>query len=297
LFKKAWYILNYHDINWELGPINSGIGGTFSPEMFNEHLKSLNSEFELISVSEGFNRLKNHDIDRPILSIWFDDGLIGIRKYAFDILESYGIKAATSICSSFFLKEEMFWRFKLSYIASTDGLKVLRTRLKDYGYSIKNNVKNFSMNSFSKDLLDVIDKTYDEFSPEHFRKDAFRIFDDVQGINFLIKNKWTIANHSASHYPVTEQSANSLMFEEFNKCEDEIQKYFGISTRFWVAPFDRPNFRAENLFEKFSDVNDGSKYLVMVGNQVNCNIKDNIIFRISVPYLNGRNLITYLKNI
>ena len=34
------------------------------------------------------------------------------------------------------------------------------------------------MNSFSKDLLDVIDMTYDEFSPEHFRKDAFRIFDD-----------------------------------------------------------------------------------------------------------------------
>tara|TARA_Y100001970_G_C14122393_1_gene797040 strand:+ start:442 stop:1335 length:894 start_codon:yes stop_codon:yes gene_type:complete len=295
MLKNALYILNYHDINWELGPINSGIGGTFSPEMFNEHLKYLSDDFQFVSVSDGIDRLRNNNINNPLLSIWFDDGLIGVRKYGFDILESFGIKAALSINSNFLLKKEMFWRFKLSYIASTDGLKVLRSRFKKYGYSIKNNVRDFSINNFSKDILDVIDLTYEEFSPEYFREDAFRIFDNVEGIKFLLNNGWTIANHSASHYPITEQSAISLMNEEFIKCEREIQQCFGISTPFWVAPFDRPKYRADKLFEKFNDINDGSKYLVMVGNQINYQIRDNIIYRLAVPNVNGKNLLKHIK--
>ncbi len=295
MLKKAWYILNYHDINWELGPINYNIGGTFSPEMFNEHLKYLSDNFEFVSITHGIDRLQSNNINNPLLSIWFDDGLVGVRKYGFDILESYGIKPALSVNSQFFLKKEMFWRFKLSYIASTDGLKVLRSRLKKYGYSIKNNVRDFSISSFSKDILDVINLTYKEFAPEHFREDAFRIFDDVKGIKFLLNNNWVIANHSASHYPITEDSAISLMNEEFLKCEEEIQKHFDINTPFWVAPFDRPNSRANKLFEKFKNFNDGSKYLVMVGNQLNYQIKDNIIYRLTVPNLNGKNLIKYLK--
>ena len=295
MLKNALYILNYHDINWELGPINSGIGGTFSPEMFNEHLKCLSDDFQFVSISEGINRLRNNNINSPLLSIWFDDGLIGVRKYGYDILEDFGIKAAVSINSNFLLRKEMFWRFKLSYIASTDGLKVLRSRFKKYGYSIKNNVKDFSINNFSKDILDVIDLTYKEFSAEYFREDAFRIFDNVEGIKFLLNNGWVIANHSASHYPITEQSAIAIMNEEFIKCEREIQNCFGISTSFWVAPFDRPQYRADKLFEKFNDINDGSKYLVMVGNQINYQIRDNIIYRLAVPNVNGKNLLKHIK--
>ena len=60
MLKKAWYILNYHDINWELGPINSGIGGTFSPDMFNEHLKYLSDNFEFVSVDDGIKKMRNN---------------------------------------------------------------------------------------------------------------------------------------------------------------------------------------------------------------------------------------------
>ena len=295
MLKKAWYILNYHDISWELSPINSGIGGTFSPDMFNEHLNYLNDNFELVSVFDGVNRLQNNNIDKPLLSIWFDDGLIGVRKYGFDILESFGINAAISINSNFLLRKEMYWRFKLSYLASTDGLKVLRSRFKKYGFKLKNNIRDFSIDYFSKDMLNDIDSIYKDFSSKYFREDAFRIFDNVEGINFLYNNNWVIANHSASHYPITEETAIHLMKEEFDKCEKEIEKNFKYSSPFLVAPFDRVNYRSFKLFKEFNDINDGSKYLVLVGNKINYKMTNNIIYRFGVPNINGKSLIKYLK--
>ena len=98
--------MNYHDINWELGPINSGIGGTFSPNMFYEHLKCMQDHFEFVSIYEGIDRLNKNKINKPILSIWFDDGLVGVRKYGFDILEHFGLKGAISINSNFYLPSQ-----------------------------------------------------------------------------------------------------------------------------------------------------------------------------------------------
>ena len=293
--KKAWYILNYHDINWELGPINFGIGGTFSPDMFAEHLTYLCNEFEFVTIDEGLNRTLNNNINSPMLSFWFDDGLVGVRKYGFDILESYNAKGAISINSNFLIRKEMFWRFKLSYISSTDGLKVLRSRLRKYGYSFKYNVKDFTLNNFSNDILNVINLTYKEYAPEYFRKDAFRIFDTIEGIKFLHENGWTIANHSAAHYPITEQSGISQLSEEFKKCEKSIKENFNIDTPFWVSPFDRVHYRAERLFEIFNNINDGSKYLVMVGNRINYDISNNIIYRLDIGDKNGREISRFLK--
>ena len=108
--KNAWYILNYHDINWESGILNKKIGGTFSPDIFFNHLKVLNENFNLVSINEGLLKYQEGNIKEPILSIWFDDGLIGVRKYAYDILEDFKTKAAVSINSDFFLKKQMFFK-------------------------------------------------------------------------------------------------------------------------------------------------------------------------------------------
>jgi peptidoglycan/xylan/chitin deacetylase (PgdA/CDA1 family) len=295
MLKKGWYILNYHDINWECGPINSSIGGTFSPEMFYDHIKHLENGFEFVSVKKGLTKLSNNKINHPLLSIWFDDGMCGVRKYAFDILDSFAIKGVMSINSNFLLRKEMFWRFKLSYIASTDGMKVLRSRLKKYGYTIKDSVKKFTLDNFSKEILKEIDLTYEQFSPKYFREDSFRIFDTIDGIDFLLKNNWEIANHSASHYPVTEESSITIMEDEFLKCDEAIKNLFNMKTPYWVAPFDRTHKRADKLFEKFNNLNESTKYLVMVGNKINYSITDNIIYRFTVPNCNGKDLLSYLK--
>ena len=189
----------------------------------------------------------------------------------------------------------MFWRYKLSYILSTDGFKVLRSRFKKHGYNLNMGIKDFAINNFSPDILKIIDLTYTEYSPDFFREDAFRLFDNINGIRFLLNNAWVIANHSASHYPITEDSGISMMQKEFNDCDVQIKKHLEVSTPYWVAPFDRPNKRAKNLFDHFANITDGTKYLVMVGNQPNFQIEKNIIYRISLPKVSGLELVKYLK--
>lgn len=298
MLKKGLYILNYHDINWESSQLVRGIGSTISPDRFEDHLKILNQNFKFLSLDSALQRLRNNKIDEPTLSIWFDDGLIGIRRYAYEILEKYEVKAATSVNSDFFLKKDMFWRFKLSAISFTDGLKLLRLRLRKFGYSLDQNLKDFTLDKFSGDILDVINITYNEFYPKYFREDAFRVFDNVEGLRFLQNNGWTLANHTCSHYPIAENSALKLMEHEFLKCEKIIEKYFNFISPYWVIPFDRVENRSRSLLQEFERINDGSKFLVMLGNKVNYEGNSNIINRIGVSQnQSGLELLSYLKKL
>src|SRR4051812_40209369 len=123
--KKAWYILNYHDISWEENAYMLGIGGSFSPDIFNEQVQTLKNSMRCVSVQEGFEAFRSNKISEPLLSFWFDDGFTGVRKYAYPILEENNIKAAIAINSRFMLHEELFWRCKLSYLSRFDGLNSL----------------------------------------------------------------------------------------------------------------------------------------------------------------------------
>jgi hypothetical protein len=124
--KPGWYILNYHDVNWESSLLVRGIGGTVSPDVFLEHIRSLRAVGKIISVREGLELLhEGHVFEQPTFSFWFDDGFVGVRRYGLPILNNEGITAAISVCSRFVDRTEMFWRSKLSYLRYVDALRTL----------------------------------------------------------------------------------------------------------------------------------------------------------------------------
>jgi len=299
VMKNAWYILNYHDISWEENDFLKGIGGSFPPDIFREHLTELSQHARLVSVQEGFTLYCSGNITEPLVSFWFDDGFTGVRKYAMPIMDSYGIFGAISIDSRFTLREEMFWRLKLSFIAQTDGLRFLRSKLKKHGYTLDKTVKGFVMDHFSLDIVDIIDSVYEMFVSKHVREDAFRLFDTMDGIQKLYQHGWEISNHTTSHYPVAEESHISYFKEDFDVCEQALQKHLNIETKFWVIPFDRQNTRSERLKEVFYDSDDKNRYLVLVGNKSNQihDPSDRIIHRIEPPYVDGKGLVRYLKTL
>ena len=59
---------------------------------------------------------------------------------------------------------------------------------------------------------------------DDFREDAFRVFDTIDGIRFLLNNDWELANHSASHYPITEDSYINKMKIEVERGISENEK-------------------------------------------------------------------------
>jgi len=296
MLKNGWYILNYHDISWEENPYLVGIGGTFPPDIFREHLEALSQVGELVSVQEGFRRWKEGSIDKALISFWFDDGFLGVRKYAMPIMEAFAVKGAISINSRFTLREEMFWRLKLSYLSQVDGLRFLRSRLKPFGYTLGQSVKAFVMDHFSYEIVTQIDEVYNGFTHAQERKDAFRIFDSMEGIKTLHENGWVITNHSSAHYPVSEAAHIDHFAKEFLECEEALKKHLEGETDFWVLPFDRKSLDNQALLTHFHEADDAQRHLVLVGDKINTTYtpQEKLIYRIEPPYLNAKELVKYL---
>src|SRR5262245_60839674 len=76
------------------------------------------------------------------------DGVAGVRKYAAPVLAEHGITGGISLCSRFNDRTEMFWRSKLSYLHSIDAGRHLRARLREYGYSRPELVREFTIHRF-----------------------------------------------------------------------------------------------------------------------------------------------------
>ncbi len=239
------------------------------------------------------------DINEPLVSIWFDDGLASGRKYALPLMERYGFKAAMSVNSGFMLREELFWRFKLSFLTFTDGMRFLRSKLRSLGFKTDMSVRSFTIDHFSDEIVTDIDEVYRNFTNEFTRQDAFRLFDDVNGIAELHRHGWEIANHSASHYPVSEDSYIEHFAPEFERCETALQQYLGLNSRFWVIPFDRKGKRSSTLQQVFEQADDRDRTLVLVGQRYNTSQQQQgrQLFRIYPPYENGAGLIRYLNQI
>jgi len=299
--KPGWYILNYHDISWEENAYERAIGGNFPPDIFRSQVQALSQAARLVSIAEGRQRWQQGDVDEPLVSFWFDDGLAGVRRYALPLLEQLGVKGAMSVCSRFMLRQEMFWRFKLSFLSRGDGLRFLRSRLRPFGFTSDMSVRAFTLDHFGDDVLAAIDAVYKQFTGEHDRDDAFRLFDDVTGIAALRQAGWEIANHSAAHYPVSEESYLHHFAAEFSECEQAFQTHLGLRSHFWVMPFDRAGHRAPRLLDVFTQVDDADRILVLVGGRPNRpadpQAQPRVLQRIYPPYERGPRLIHYLNRL
>jgi len=295
--KKAWYIIYYHNISWEENPIIRGLRSVIPPDIFREHIYYLRKYFRIVNVPEGLNLLKENNMKEPLLSIWFDDGYTGVREYAFPILKEHEMKGAVSINSRFILRQEMFWRYKLSLLSYLTDMVSLVGRLEKFGYKEGNNIGKFVLDNFSEDIYRIIDEFYKKNTDDIIRREAFSIFDTMGGLELLKEDGWTMVNHSSSHCPLTENYGIDKIQEDFDKCEKDINKYLGMETEFFVIPFGKARLRnagSEYILKKMKRNN---KTIVLTEKTANkyWNKQEGFIFRIGVPYIRGKKLINYLS--
>ena len=281
--KPGWYILLYHDVSWEENYYIRSIGGTCPPDLFQRHVSALADLGEIVSVAAGADRLRKGNLTEPMFSFWFDDGLIGVRKYAAPILKEFQATGALSICSRFVNRTEFFWRFKLSYLNSIDAMRLLRTMLRKHGFETGDSVRVFTLDNFSEEVLAYIDELFRRFTSHQQRDDAFRMFEDREGVKNLQKQGWTIANHSAGHYPVSQVHSLNRFQTEFLECEREVQEICGTPSNYWVLPFDR--LTAPNVLD-VADRCREERYIVFVGDRMNTPSsmeKERVLYRINAP--------------
>ena len=158
--KNQWYLLLYHGIGWEEPLATKYISGMHSPDIFRDHVKEIKKIGHLLSFREGLNCLKQGKITKPIFTFWFDDGLTSVRKYAFPILKKYNSLGVISVCSSFFLQDDLFWRSKLSVLHHLNGMPELRKKLRQYGFNLGYSIKDFTMDFFSEEIIYEINSIF-----------------------------------------------------------------------------------------------------------------------------------------
>ena len=141
-------------------------------------------------------------LDEPLISFWFDDALTGVHRHAAPILDQYGVTGGVAVCSAFMQRSELFWRFKLGYLQSIDGMRFVRSRLKPLGFRFGQSVRTFTITHFSDDVLAVIDELYERFTTPAQRADAYRMFLQPDDVADLQARGWEVSNHTARHYPV-----------------------------------------------------------------------------------------------
>lgn len=281
--KPGWYIILYHDISWEENCYIRSIGGTCPPDLFRKHVHALSSWGEILSVADGERRLRENRVNAPIFSFWFDDGLNGVYRYALPILEEVGVSGAFSICSRFVDRSEFFWRFKLAYLNSIDGMRFVRSHLKKFGFKFGDSVKTFTLNHFSAALCEEINDLFLRFTTPAQRRDAFRMFMDRSMVKNLHDRGWSVANHSGGHYPISQNHSLSLMNPEFEQCEEMIQEICEKPSDYWVIPFD---YRSSKDVLSVANKSRGDRYIVFVRDTFNtphiCRA-ERVLYRICVP--------------
>jgi len=264
--RPGWYILAYHNISWREGPCVRSLGGTLPPDIFVGHVRAAASRGELVSVSEGARRLEEGAVGRPLFSFWFDDGLTGVKRYAKPVLDDHGVTAAVSVCSRLARRSELFWRFQLSWLDSVDALSLLRSRLRSHGLMEGEGVKHFTLDHFSPVFLDYIDELWRRFTTPQQREDAAEMFLEARDIAELFDSGWTIANHTAGHYPVSQEHSLPRLCGEFEECQQWIRDSCGTDSGYWVVPFD---WNSSDKAVEAADRCRGDRYLVFMGNRGN----------------------------
>jgi len=281
----AWYILLYHDISWEETDFLASIGGTIPPDVFDRQVREAWGMGRLLPAKEAARLYVAGEICEPVFSFWFDDGLRGVAACAAPILAEYQAVGAVSVCSGFASREEFFWRFKLSYLNAVDGLRFLRERLRPYGLTPRTMLKPATLDQFSLDVLAAIDEIYERFTTADQRADAFRVFANADDLRSLADHGWLMANHSARHYPVSENSAIDLFDVEFMECQEWMTILLGQPPKYWVLPFDRPRHRADKL--SAARLRHPDQTFVFVADRPNTpqgNDEPNVLYRISIPW-------------
>lgn len=291
----GWYILLYHNVSWEEDAFLQRIGGTCAPDIFRAHVEFCKSEGTIVSVQVGIKKLRDCKIDGPMFSFWFDDGFLGVRKYAAPILADADVAGATSICSRFVLRREFFWRFKLSYLFSIMGAGRLRAALGMGEEHSQVLIRDFTLMEFSPDLLRIIDGLFDRWASHAVQKSAFTIFETEEGLKTLQARGWLLANHSAAHYPLNAKQSCDVMLEAFKECDLFMKGVFGEESEYWVVPFGTGmNRQCLDLIKGMSP----RKEVALVGNRVNTprTAADGVIYRINAPVSNKRQIIDVLRS-
>ena len=95
--RPALIVLLYHSIDPNPPQCLQTLNIVTHPLAFENHMRWIRKNFELVALSEGIRRLRTGGLDRTCVAVTFDDGLQSVAEHAIPILTQHGIPATLFI--------------------------------------------------------------------------------------------------------------------------------------------------------------------------------------------------------
>lgn len=191
---------------------------------FEKEIAYYRKNFEIISIDEAFNRIKNNEaFGRKAITLSFDDGFANNLTTALPILEKYNVPVTifvSSVCTENdgrrVLWPEFIAALKYFFLIDKDSVASLGDKIKTMTYQ----EREMFLNSIEKEH-NVLDKF--RTLPE----DIWKLLDNTQLVELSKSKVVTIGSHGHNHYNLGQIEKEFAKFElERSKAllESAIQK-------------------------------------------------------------------------
>jgi len=107
--RAKWVILNFHQVGEKLDPKvhNRHIWNELG--FFRRQMNYLQQNFQIVSMREGFQAIKEGSIKNTLISLSFDDGDVSIASLVMPLLEKMGIPATFFINTAYGKEKMGYW--------------------------------------------------------------------------------------------------------------------------------------------------------------------------------------------
>jgi peptidoglycan/xylan/chitin deacetylase (PgdA/CDA1 family) len=294
-----WYCFLYHGVSFGEDLSLKGIGGTITPYLFEQHVSLLSEFGDIVTPTRAMELMENNSSSndrKRIVSIVFDDGFKSVYSNAYPILKAASVPCGIGVCSDFYMRRDILYRMKLSYIHFNDGDKYLRSRLSKLLDKKIESLKAVTINTYSTDIINIINDMYDDISTAEERILHKKQFCSIDDLLELQAEGWDIINHTKSHYPITNDITKDFVYEQFLSHQRDMYDDFGGISNIWNIPFGNYNNKFLDIYHKYFK-NDGT--LMFCDNKVNdiSSVQRNQIYRFVAPIVSYGKMKKYLRSI
>lgn len=281
-------VLIYHRFS------ESGAVG-ISKDAFEEHLRILKKDFEVLTFSDYINACNNNiKFCKPIAIITIDDGYYDFYEIAYPLLKKYSLPATVFITTRFIDGEIWFWWDKIKYLLKYAKVEAVIFEYKGSSFKISNMARNDVMNSwntlcnycqtrhpgeieeFVKQLAVLTNLEIPQNPPDEYKAMSWEDVGEVP------KNEIEIGSHTLNHYILTRLD-DKVLEEEVGRSKKVIEERLGTK----VSSFAYPNGMSGDYDKRVIEMVKDSGYTgaAVVVNNDHSSIFDRFqINRISASY-------------
>ncbi len=254
--RQAWLIPYYHRVldDGEPNPLGLGV----SKHCFSEQVAFFRRRFHVCTVRDALRLLESGErLDRPLLSITFDDGYLDNVELALPILERHGCAATFFLCTGPLLDDRPFWWDLVIAMSSKPGTRAWQALSARFGADsvpkpkalehVLDRLWQLDYEEISGLLnLDDGNPEFDHLCPPRMRPDQAKL---------LIDHGMEVGAHTHNHQNLTKETEATIR-DELAQSRAHLEDWTGEAIDGFAAPHGFFDARVKRIAEE-----DGFRYI------------------------------------